>query len=241
MGGKEAINWPFPLFQACVTQWRQRFKVLKSWQETLYKGNWKCLTMESLILDTRRNFEFSVVETKRKNFSTTCVYALLILRYFVMLVIWRAWESIRLILAVGEWALALHSERMAFLRCLIWGFFSLLVRVQGVRLFIVPSKELGQGGSGLSLHSTPEARVGSRKSNLAPVGELKTDVTLLWNLINTIDCLRSDVQFSSGYRNETFFGWPGILPCQRAHWNLYFAICRKWQEVCENLESSNRI
>ena len=43
--------------------------------------------MESLILDTRRNFEFSVVETKRKNFSMTCVYALLILRYFVMLVI----------------------------------------------------------------------------------------------------------------------------------------------------------
>lgn len=170
----------------------------------------------------------------------TRVYTLSILWYFVMLVVWRAWETICWILGVKKRALALRSQRMVFPRCWIWSLFS-LVRVWGVRLFIVPCKELDQGGSGLSLRPTPEARVGSRKSNLAAVAELDSDVTLLWNLFNTRDRPRSDVQFSSGCGAEGIFGCPGTLPRRRAHWNLYFAICRKWEEVCENLESSNRV
>lgn len=138
----------------------------------------------------------------------------------------------------GPW----HSTQKEWFSWDVWFGASLLfLRAQGVSFFIVPV----QG-------AWPE-----RFWLIAPFhtwdksGAQGRATLLLWNSLKQMwlcfeICLTQqttwDLMFGSLQAIEMrVFGWPGILPCQRVHWNLYFAICRKWQEVCENLESSNRI
>lgn len=88
-------------------------------------------------LDTKRNFGFSVAERERKNFSMTCVNALLILWYFVVLVnnmkmLGRTFVWYRLGKVGPDTPLGKHG----FPEMFDLGLFFLFSHVQGVSFFI---------------------------------------------------------------------------------------------------------